>query len=178
MYHCIFNYNDILIFAIFQIKISPIILLKNIKYLLSLYFLSLFFEAVKEFHKYSFLILINRTTLYFIFFGRQVRKNACQYLSTIKVQLHSSFIIPKKINLSSHCQEVSKIIGSHFKINMFPCYFQVNLNKSVHPIALQKYELYLGVDWLQGQYYFGEITPIERLGKASQKAQEWAVVPD
>ena len=73
------NYNDIII----------IIFLTNFESLLSLYFLSQFFEAVKEFGKFCFLILINRTTLCFLFVGYQVRKNTCQRLSTIKVKLHS-----------------------------------------------------------------------------------------
>ena len=40
MFHSILNYNDILIFAIFQIEISSIILITNLESVISLYFLS------------------------------------------------------------------------------------------------------------------------------------------
>ena len=135
-----------LFYLIFQIEISSIIFLTNLESVLSLYFTLKCFEVVKEFHKFRPLILINRTTLHLIFVGHQVRKNTCKCLSKIKVQLHSSFIIPKTINLSLHCQQVSTRIGSHLESNLFPCYFTVNLNKNVHLIALQKYGLFLGVD--------------------------------
>ena len=133
-------------FFIFQIKISSIIFSHKFRICAFLYFMSQLFETVKESHKFRFLISINRTILNFLFVVHQVIINTCQCLSTIKVQLHSSCIFPKTINLSSHCQQVSTRIGAHFKINLFPCYFLAKPNNSVHPITLQKYELYLGVD--------------------------------
>ena len=42
--------------------------------LFSWYFLSQFFEAVKELHKLQFSVLINITTICLIFVGHQVRK--------------------------------------------------------------------------------------------------------
>ena len=53
------------------------------------------FEAIKEFHNFCLYISIYRTTLNLLFVGHQVRKNTCQYLSTIQVQLHSSIVILK-----------------------------------------------------------------------------------
>ena len=77
MYHCIFNYNDILVFFIFQIEISSIVFLRNFESMISLYFLSQYFYAFKEFHKIHFLILIDKTTLHLLFVGRQVIKDTC-----------------------------------------------------------------------------------------------------
>ena len=81
MFYCILNYNDSFIFVMFHIKMSCIIIfLTNIESVISWYFLSQFFEAVKEFHKVRFSISISRTTLHLIFVGHQVRNNTCQCL--------------------------------------------------------------------------------------------------
>ena len=56
MYHYILNYNNIIIFVIFQIEVSSIIFIINFESMLSLYFLSQVFESVKEFHKLCFII--------------------------------------------------------------------------------------------------------------------------
>ena len=97
MYYCILNYDDNLIFVMFYIIISCIIVfLINFESVFSWCFLSQFFEAVKELHKFRFSISINRTTLHLLFVGHQVRKNTWQCLSTIKVKLHSSIIVPTK----------------------------------------------------------------------------------
>ena len=77
IYHCILNYNDILVFVMFQIKMSSIIFLTNFESVLSWYFMSPFFEAVKEFCKFRFQILINRTTLHLLFVGHHIIKNIC-----------------------------------------------------------------------------------------------------
>ena len=50
------------------------------------------------------------------------------------------------IKLSSSCEQVNTRIEAYSKINMLPYYFLANPNKSVHPIALQQYRLYIGVD--------------------------------
>ena len=51
-------------------------------------------------------------------------------------------------NLSSRCEQVSTRIEAYYKSNLFSCYFLVKTHKSVQPIALQQYILYIGVDWL------------------------------
>ena len=49
-------------------------------------------------------------------------------------------------NFSSHCKQVNTKIEAYPKINLFMCYLTAKPNKSVHPIALQKCRLYIGVD--------------------------------
>ena len=96
---CNFVYWTTMIFLFllfFRLKYFPSFFLTNFESMLSLYLLSHCFEAVKEFHKFHVSISINRTTLHLLFVGHQVRKNTCQCISTIKFQLHSSLIIPKK----------------------------------------------------------------------------------
>ena len=80
MYHCILNYDDIIILDMFHIKISSIIFLTKSESMISWYFLSNVFEAFKECHKLRFSILINRTNLHLLFLGHQVRENTCQCL--------------------------------------------------------------------------------------------------
>ena len=81
--------------SFFILKYLLSIFLTNFKYVLSLYFWSQYFEAVKGFHTFCIEILKQITTLHFLFVIHQERYNTCLCLSKIKVQLHSSFILPK-----------------------------------------------------------------------------------
>ena len=92
MYHCIMKYNDILIFVIFQIKISSIIIFSQIWICAFLVFLVTILKALKYFHNFS---LSTETPFIWYLLVIRKEKNTCQCLSTIKVQLHSSFILPK-----------------------------------------------------------------------------------
>ena len=113
MCYCILNYGNNLIFDIYYINLSCIIVFfTNLESVISWYFLSDFFEAVKELHKVWFPISINRNNLNFPFVGQQVRKSTCQCLSKINVKLHLSIIFPKiTFNFSSQCQQVITRIG-------------------------------------------------------------------
>ena len=95
IYHFILKYNYIPFFSFLILEYLLLFFLNNFESMISLYFLSQLFEAVKELHRSRFLFLVNRTILNLLFVGHQVRKNICQCLSTIKVQLHSSFNLPK-----------------------------------------------------------------------------------
>ena len=81
IYHCILKYDDILIFGMFHIKMSCIfVFIANTESVISLYFLSQIFKAVKEFPKLCFLVSTNRTNLHLMFAGHQLRNNICQFL--------------------------------------------------------------------------------------------------
>ena len=55
MCYCILNYDDNLIFVMCYIKISCIfVFFANVESVISWYFLSQFFEEVKELHKVKF----------------------------------------------------------------------------------------------------------------------------
>ena len=59
MFYFILNYNDNIIFFMFYIKFFCIVFfLTNVESVISSYFLSQFFEALKELHKLQFLISI------------------------------------------------------------------------------------------------------------------------
>ena len=74
----------------------------------------------------------------------------------------------KKLSICNHVVNKSaQGKEAYYEINMLICNLMANPNKSVHPIALQKYILYIRVDWLLGKVPFGKITPIVILGKAS-----------
>ena len=104
MCYFILNYDDNLIFVVFYIKISCIIIFPtNFKSVISWYFSSQFFKAVQELYKVQFPILINRTNIRLLSVGQQVIKNTCQCLSKIKVKVHSSIIFPKKHSI---CHEI------------------------------------------------------------------------
>ena len=93
-YHCTLNYNDILIFVMFYIKLSWNFVFSQIPNLCFLFILCHnFLRQSKNTINFVFLFLINRTTLRLIFVDHQVRKNTCQCISTIKVKLHSSIIL-------------------------------------------------------------------------------------
>ena len=52
----------------------------------------------------------------------------------------------KKLSICHHISnKASQGQEANFESYMFPCYFLVNPNKSVHPIAIQKCGIYLGV---------------------------------
>ena len=88
---------------------------------LSWYFLSQLFRSSQRILYIYCSISIIRTTLHFLSFGHQVRKDTCQCLSTMKVQLHSSIILPKI------CQFFIKLSTSHHKdmspISKVVCFF-------------------------------------------------------
>ena len=120
MYHCILNYNDIIIFVIFQIKKILLFFLTHFESMLSFFFCHNFLEAVKEFHKFRFYISINRTTLLLLFVGHQVRKIYFNVYQQSKFNYTHHLFFQNNINLSWHFQQVSTRIGANFKSNIFP----------------------------------------------------------
>ena len=69
--------------------------------------------------------------------------------SSKKFQLVTSLIIHASKKLSICHNVVNKSVQgkeADFKINLLPCNIMANQNKSVHPMDLQKYRLYIGVD--------------------------------
>ena len=131
MYHCILNYNDILVLSFSRLK-YPLSFFSQIS---NLCFICILCHIFLRQSKNSIIFFVNRTTFDLLFVGHQVKKKRFQCLSKIKVQLHSSFIIPKTINFSSRYQQVSTRIVTDFEINLFPCYLLVKQNTGVQTIS-------------------------------------------
>ena len=103
---------------------------------------------------------MQRTTINLLFVGHQVRYNICICLSKIQVQLKSSFVLTKHFHFvtsliiydSKNISTFRYIVNNSaqeeeadLKINMLPFFLMANQNKSVNPISLQRYLLYIGV---------------------------------
>ena len=95
--HFIFNYDDNLIFVMFYIKISGIIIFfTNFESVISWYYLPQVFEAVKKLHKLQFTIWINRTNLRFLFVGQKVRKTHVNVYQQSKLNYNHQLYFQKK----------------------------------------------------------------------------------
>ena len=90
------------------------IFLTNFESVLSLSFLSQYFEAVKEFHNFSIYILIYTTTLNLLFFGNQVRKTHVNVYQQFKFNYTHHLFFQFFFNLSLSFEQVSKRIIAYY----------------------------------------------------------------
>ena len=88
-----------------------IIFLTNSESVVSWYFPSPFFEAVKELHEVIFPISVNRTNPRLIFSGQLVIKKHVNVYQQSKLNYNHQLYFQKTFNLSSHCQQVRTMIG-------------------------------------------------------------------
>ena len=93
-----------------------------------------------------FYISIYRTTLHLVFVGHQIRKIHVNVYQQSKFRYTYHLLFQNSFNFSSHCEQVSTRIEACSESNLLLCYFRVKRNKIAHPITLQQYILYLGVD--------------------------------
>ena len=101
----------IIIFYFFVLEYRISFTLTNFESVISLYFLSPFFEVVKEFHRFRFIFQSTEPPFFSIFWSSG-KKKTCQCLSTFKVQLQSSHITPKNypfVNTLSTSQHKDRI---------------------------------------------------------------------
>ena len=131
--------------SFYRLKYILSFILKNFESVISFKISVTMFQAVKEFHKFIFYILIYRATLRLLFVGNQERKKHFNVYQQSKFRYTHCLFFQRNINFSSHFQKISTRIGAHIESNILTYYLLVNPNNSVYPISLQQYGLHLGV---------------------------------